>query len=101
MKESDAFEGGSLCEYQENAYVWEIEVPQYKPCRPDKITGKLGLYEVSEEKIAFLEKGDNFYNYPPPQGEVRITNRCVILENTKIVADLLNNKRTALNEETH
>jgi hypothetical protein len=77
MKESDAFDGGACCEYHEGAYVWEIEASQYRPCKPDKMIGRLGLFEVPDEKIAFLVEGDDFYNYSPPQGVVMLTKKII------------------------
>lgn len=79
MKQSDEFKGGALSEYQQDAFVWEIEVPEYRPCRPDKIVGRLGLFEVPDDKIIYLDEGDDFYNYSPPQGKVKLTPKCKIV----------------------
>lgn len=79
MKKSDEFDGGALCEYQHDAFVWEMEISPYRPCKPDKIIGRLGLFEVPDEKIVYLNEGDDFYNYSPPQGEVKLTPKCKIV----------------------
>lgn len=79
MTKEDAWEGGAFCDYQENSYVWEIEVPEYRPCRPDKIIGRLNLFDVPDEKIIMLRKGDDFFNYPAPQGEVKFSQKCNVL----------------------
>lgn len=78
MQKKDAWEGGAWCDYQKDAYAWVIDVPKYRPCRPDKIVGKLHLFDVPDDKIVELEKGDDFYNYLPPQGEVKFTKSCPI-----------------------
>lgn len=79
MKKDDAFDGGAQCAFQEEAYVWEMKVPKYRPCRPDKIIGRLGIFEVPDNKILLLNEGDDFFNYPSPQGKVRFSNKCGIL----------------------
>lgn len=79
MTKDDAMEGGSYCEYIDGAYAWEIEVPEYKPVMPKKIIGKLNLFNIDDKEIDILSVGDDFYNYPTPQGDFKFTKKCNIL----------------------
>lgn len=78
MKKTD--EDAAICDYQKGAYAWVMRPITH--CRPDPILGKLHLYEVADEKIIRLVDDDEdwTYSYPPPQGEVKFTDRCPLLK---------------------
>lgn len=61
----------SIGSYIPGAYAWVVET--VCSCRPDKIIGKLRLFDVPDEKVVRLEPGDWWANYPPPQGQVKRT----------------------------
>jgi hypothetical protein len=68
MKKAD--EDAAMCDYEDGAYAWVLDNPQY--VRPDKVTGRLGLFEVPEAtEVVCLADEDEFFRYPPPQGDVR------------------------------
>lgn len=75
-----ADEDAALCDYQAGAYAWVTKPIAH--CRPDPILGKLHLFEVPDDKIVRLADDDNdwTYSYPPPQGEIKFTDRCPLLE---------------------
>ena len=75
MKKSDA--KGALCDYDPAAYAWVTEL--VCSCRPDKILGKLHLFDVAEKQIVRLEGEDWWWNYPPPQGEVKYSKNSPML----------------------
>lgn len=72
-----ADEHAALCDYQAGAYSWVTKPIAF--CRPDPVLGKLHLYEVPDEKIIRLADDDDT-DYPPPQGEVKFTDRCPLFE---------------------
>lgn len=74
MVKSDEYEGGAYCMYMPGAYAWVLE-PTGKRYRPDRVVCKLRLFDVPDDRLVLLEPGDRFYNYPPPQGEVKLTKR--------------------------
>ena len=75
MVKADEYEGGAYCEYFDDAYAFVLEATG-KRYRPDRIIGKLKLFDVADEKLVLLADGDRFYNYPAPQGDVKLTKRC-------------------------
>lgn len=75
MVKADEYEGGAFCEYIKCAFSWVFE-PINKKFRPDKVIGKLKLFDVPEERLILLGPDDRFYNYPPAQGEIKLTKRC-------------------------
>lgn len=66
--------------YISGAYAWLVKPVTY--CRPEKITGRLNLFDVPEEKLVHIanDETDWLFNYPPPQGEIKFTDRCDVLE---------------------
>ena len=52
--------------YSPGAFAWVIN--HVSLCRPDKLKGALGLFNVPDEKITKLGDDDNFWDYPRPQG---------------------------------
>ena len=75
MVKADEYDGGAFCEYMKVAFSWVLE-PTNKKFRPDKVVGKLKLFDVPEESLILLGPDDRFYNYPPAQGEIKLTKRC-------------------------
>lgn len=75
MQESDTEH--AFVPFDDGAYAWEVEPVTF--CRPDKIMGRLGLYDVPDEKIVRLTEPDWPFNYPPPQGKVKYTKACPLL----------------------
>lgn len=75
MVKADEYEGGAYCEYIKGAYAWIFEHTG-KSYRPDKIIGQLRFFDVPDEKLIELQGEDQFYNYPPPQGDIKFTKRC-------------------------
>lgn len=71
-----ADEDAALSDYQAGTYAWVTKPIAF--CRPDPILGKLHLYEVPDEEIVRISDDDDTY-YPPPQGEVRFTDRCPLV----------------------
>lgn len=62
----------SLCGYQQGAYAWLVEPVSF--VRPDKILGKLRLFDVDDaliHKIANDANTDWLLNYPTPQGDIK------------------------------
>lgn len=78
MKKAD--EDAALSDYQAGAFSWVTKPIAF--CRPDPILGKLHLFEVPDNKIVRLadDGKDWTYSYPPPQGEVKFTDRCPLFE---------------------
>lgn len=66
----------SLCEYQAGAYAWVIEPVSY--VRPDKLVGKLKLFDVDDSLIHLIrnDETDWLFNYPTPQGNIKYTKNC-------------------------
>ncbi len=75
MIKADEYEGGAFCEYLKGAYAWVLEATG-KQYRPDKVIGKLKLFDVPEESLILLASGDRFYNYVAPQGDIKLTKKC-------------------------
>lgn len=75
MTKKDAYEGGAFCDYIKGAFSLVLK-PTNKKFRPDKVVGKLKLFDVPEESLILLGPDDRFYNYSPPQGEIKLTKRC-------------------------
>lgn len=76
--DNDEETGGAFSDYMPGAYSWVMETTN-KHYRPDKIIGKLRLFDVPDETLVLLKPGDHFYNYPPAQGNVKLTKRCFVL----------------------
>jgi hypothetical protein len=74
MSDSDA--ELSLCDYDPDAYAWAVEPVSY--VRPDKIIGKLNLFDVQDDLINTIanDESDWLFNYPPPQGDIKYTKKC-------------------------
>lgn len=74
LKESDT--DMSLCEHQPGAYAWVVEPVSY--VRPDKLIGKLKLFDVDDNLIHKISNDDSdwLFNYPTPQGDIKYTKRC-------------------------
>lgn len=66
--------------YQKGAYAWVTSPVSY--CRPDPITGRLTLFDVPDEKLIRIanDESDWIFNYPCPQGDIKFTERCDVLE---------------------
>jgi hypothetical protein len=74
-----ADEDGAFCDVFAGAYAWVVRPIAH--CRPDAILGKLNLFDVPENKLVRLDcEIDSIFNYDPPQGEVRFTKACPVLE---------------------
>jgi hypothetical protein len=74
-----ADEAGAFCESFPGAWAWVVEPIAH--CRPDKILGKLNLFEVAVAHLVRLDdERDSIFNYNSPQGEVKYTERCPVLE---------------------
>mgnify|MGYP001294699278 CR=1 FL=1 len=78
MRESDA--APACGEYIEGAFAWVIEKRHY--CRPDPIAGRLNLFDVPDELLVPIanDETDWLFNYPPPQGQIKFSDRCPVLE---------------------
>ena len=78
MNKADEY--AALCDYQVGAYAWVTKTIAF--CRPDPVLGKLHLFEVPDDKIVRVGNDDNdwTYCYPPPQGNIKLTCRCPLLE---------------------
>lgn len=75
MVKADEYEGGAFCAYSKGAYSWILESTGDR-YRPDKILGRLKLFDVPDQNLFLLPDGDRFYNYPMPQGEIVLTPSC-------------------------
>lgn len=66
----------SLCDYEPSAFAWVVEPVSF--VRPDKIIGKLKLFDVNDGLISKIanDETDWVFNYPPPQGDIKYTERC-------------------------
>lgn len=66
----------SCCEYSPGAYAWVVEPVSY--VRPDKVIGKLKLFDVDDSLIHKIanDETDWLFNYPTPQGEIKYTEKC-------------------------
>jgi hypothetical protein len=73
-------EEAALCDYQPGAYAWVTKHVSF--CRPDPISGRLHLFDVPDLKVIRIANDDSdwIYNYPTPQGEIKFTSRCPLLE---------------------
>ena len=78
MLESD--NDASAGNYLKGAYAWVIKPVSY--CRPDRITGRLNLFDVPDDKLIRIanDETDWIFNYPCPQGQIKFTERCDDLE---------------------
>lgn len=62
----------ALCDYQPGVYSWVTEPVSF--VRPDKILGKLNLFETDDSLIHKINNdpdGEWLYSYPFPQGDVK------------------------------
>ena len=60
-----------MFDYQRDAYAWLVEPVSF--VRPDKILGKLRLFDVDDSLIHRIknDETDWIFNYPPLQGEIK------------------------------
>lgn len=77
---TQADEEASLCAYTEGAWAWVVRTVSF--CRPDRISGRLGLFDVPDDLLVRIanDETDWLFNYPPPQGAVKFTDDCPVLE---------------------
>lgn len=75
-----ADDDASAGNYLKGAYAWVVEPVSY--CRPDPIVGRLNLFDVPDEKLIRIanDATDWIFNYPCPQGDIKFTERCDVLE---------------------
>lgn len=59
----------SLSDYSPGAYVWVLE--PVCEVEPDPVIGKLGLFHVPDGDIKRLTEEDSYFNFEPPQGDVK------------------------------
>lgn len=59
----------AVCDIPKNSYSWVFDTTNAYTTRPDKITGKLRLFDIPDEKIIKLSPDDHWWNYPMPQGD--------------------------------
>ena len=79
MRKADAWaEGGACCAFDKSAYAWVIAPVCW--VRPDAVRGRLGIFDVPDDKVVRLKGDDWMHNYPHPQGPVKQTKRSPILE---------------------
>lgn len=73
-------EEAACCDYVPNAYAWVTSAVSF--CRPDRIVGRLNLFDVSDEKLVRIadNETDWIFNYPTPQGAIKFTERCPVLD---------------------
>ena len=78
MVESD--EDDAKCKLQNGAWSWVLKPLHY--CRPDRVTGRLGFFDVPESNLVKIanDETDWIFNYPTPQGIIKYTDRCPVLE---------------------
>ena len=78
MTEGD--DDASCGNYVAGAWAWVVRPVSY--CRPDPIVGRLNLFDVPDDALVRIANDDTdwLFNYPPPQGAVKFTNRCPVLE---------------------
>lgn len=69
----------ALCAVPEGSYAWLIDASQVYETRPDKVIGRLRLFDVPNERIHKLDDEDEWWNYPLPQGERKLSERSIIL----------------------
>ena len=69
----------ALCEIPQGAYAWVIDASQAYDTRPDKVIGRLRLFEVADKHIHRLDDEDHWWNYPPPQGKRKLSERSITL----------------------
>lgn len=71
----------SVWNYVPGAYAWVTRPKRWT--RPDKITGRLSLFDVPDDQFVLLDADqevDWTFNYPPPQGAVKFTKSCPVLD---------------------
>lgn len=75
-----ADEDAAWCDLMPGAYAWVTEPISY--CRPDPIKGALHLYDVPDDVPVRFDETDTLwiYDFPCPQGEVKFSERCPVLE---------------------
>jgi len=75
-----ADEDAAWCDLVPGAYSWVTEPICY--CEPDPIKGALHLYDVRDSALVRFEESDDLwiYDFLPPQGEIKFTARCPVLE---------------------
>lgn len=78
MLESD--NDASAGNYLKGAFAWVVRSVSF--CKPEPITGRLNLFEVPDSKIHRIANDDTdwIFNYPCPQGNIKFTERCDVLE---------------------
>ena len=65
--------------YAPGAFAWVVR-PKYA-VRPDKVAGRLNLFDVDENTLVKLEDGiADMYDFPPPQGEIKFGKTANVLE---------------------
>ncbi len=70
----EADDEASFGNYIPGAFAWVVKPIAF--CRPDKLKGALGLFNVPDEKIIKLDddsddEADDFWTYPRAQGDVK------------------------------
>jgi hypothetical protein len=76
MRKTDARK--AFCPYVQGMFAWVVRA--VATCQPEKVAGRLHLYEVPDERIQPLAEKASAFDYPPPQGEVRFTATCPVIE---------------------
>ena len=78
MLESD--DEASVGNYTKGAYAWVVRPVSF--CKPVPIIGRLNLFDVPDSKIERIANDDSdwIFNYPCPQGYIKFTDRCDVLE---------------------
>ena len=70
FRESDCDD--AWCDHSQGAYAWVVEPVSF--VRPDKILGKLNLFDVDDSLIQKIDNEPNsewLYSYPFPQGDIK------------------------------
>jgi hypothetical protein len=72
-------EDGAFCDVFAGAFAWVVKPIAH--CRPDAILGKLNLFDVADNKLVRLDEAtESIFDFEPPQGEVKFSSRCLVLE---------------------
>lgn len=78
MTEDD--EDAAMCDLYDGAYAWVMKTRHF--CRPDRVVGRLGLFDIPDDKLVPIANDDTdwLFNYPPPQGAIKYTDKRPVFE---------------------
>lgn len=75
----DTDKDAAMCDIPVGAYAWVIDPDKSYMTRPDKVLGRLKLFDIDDSSVVKLGEDDDWWNYPPPQGEKKLSKRSTIM----------------------